>query len=66
MADLLYSLRSRLPAQKAQGLVEYALILAFVVSVFILISVTNPQLKQSIAGAFDHAATAVDTVSAGG
>ena len=57
-------LRCLLLQQKAQGMVEYALIVALAVGVLIVISVTNPQLQQSIVDVFARAADKVDTLAA--
>jgi len=65
VAGMLVCLRRLLSRQKAQGMVEYALIVAFAVSVIIIISVTNPQLQQSIADVFARAAEKVDAFAAG-
>lgn len=58
-------LRCLLLQQKAQGMVEYALIVALAVGILIVISVTNPQLQQSIVDVFARAADKVDTLAAG-
>ena len=58
-------LRCLLLQQKAQGMVEYALIVALAVGILIVISVTNPQLQQSIVDVFARAAEKVDTLAAG-
>lgn len=58
-------LRCLLLQQKAQGMVEYALIVALAVGILIVISVTNPQLQQSIVDIFARAAEKVDTLAAG-
>ena len=57
-------LRCLLSQQKAQGMVEYALIVALAVGVLIVISVTNPQLQQSITNVFARAAQEVDNLAA--
>ena len=64
IGELLY-LRSLLSQQKAQGMVEYALIVALAVGILIVISVTNPRLQQSIVDVFARAADQVDTLAAG-
>ena len=58
-------LRCLLSWQKAQGMVEYALIVALAVGILIVVSVTNPQLQQSIVDVFARAAEKVDTLAAG-
>ena len=58
-------LRCLLLQQKAQGMVEYALIVALAVGILIVVSVTNPQLQQSIVDVFARAADKVDTLAAG-
>lgn len=65
VAGMLVCLRRLLPRQKAQGMVEYALIVAFAAGVIIIISVTNPQLQQSITHVFARAAEKVDAFAAG-
>lgn len=65
VAGMLVCLRRLLPRQKAQGMVEYALIVAFAAGVIIIISVTNPQLQQSITDVFARAAEKVDAFAAG-
>ena len=64
IGELLY-LRRLLPQQKAQGMVEYALIVALAVGILIVISVTNPQLQQSIVNIFARVAQEVDNLAAG-
>ncbi len=64
IGEILY-LRSLLSQQKAQGMVEYALIVALAVGILIVISVTNPQLQQSIVDVFARVAEKVDTLAAG-
>lgn len=58
-------LRCLLLQQKAQGMVEYALVVALAVGILIVISVTNPQLQQSIVDVFARAADKVDTLATG-
>ena len=58
-------LRCLLSQQKAQGMEEYALIVALAVGILIVISVTNPQLQQSITNVFARAAQEVDNLAAG-
>ena len=58
-------LRCLLSQQKAQGMVENALIVALAVGILIVISVTNPQLQQSITNVFARAAQEVDNLAAG-
>lgn len=61
MFTILYHLKNRYMSQKAQGIVEYALILAFVVVVAAVLTQTNG-LSSAISGVFSNAA---DMVSAG-
>ena len=65
MLEILNYLRGRYMSEKAQGMVEYALIVAFAVGILIVISVTNPQLQQSITNVFARAAQEVDNLAAG-
>ena len=51
MFTILYHLKNRYLSQKAQGIVEYALILAFVVVVAAVLTSSNG-LKDAIMGVF--------------
>lgn len=55
MFTILYHLKNRYMSQKAQGIVEYALILAFVVVVAAFLTNSNG-LKDAIEGVFSNAA----------
>ena len=59
MFTILYHLKNRYLSQKAQGIVEYALILAFVVVVAAFLTTDNG-LKDAIEGVFSNAAGMVD------
>lgn len=54
MFTILYHLKNRYLSQKAQGIVEYALILAFVVVVAAVLT-TNGDLSEAIKGVFGNA-----------
>ena len=56
MFTILYHLKNRYLSQKAQGIVEYALILAFVVAIAIFITNSNGGLKGAIQGLFNDTA----------
>ena len=56
MFTILYHLKNRYLSQKAQGIVEYALILAFVVAIAIFITNSNGGLKEAIQGLFNDTA----------
>lgn len=58
MFTILYHLKNRYMSQKAQGIVEYALILAFVVVVAAVLTTDNG-LSQNIKGVFSNAASMV-------
>lgn len=58
MFTILEHLKNRYMSQKAQGIVEYALILAFVVVVAAVLT-TNDGLKDAITGVFGNAAEQV-------
>lgn len=58
MFTILYHLKNRYMSQKAQGIVEYALILAFVVVVAAVLTTDNG-LSNSIKGVFGNAAEMV-------
>lgn len=59
MFTILEHLKNRYMSQKAQGIVEYALILAFVVVVAAVLT-TNDGLKDAITGVFGNAAEQVN------
>lgn len=52
MFTILYHLKNRYLSQKAQGIVEYALILAFVVAIAVFITAGDSSLSESIKGVF--------------
>lgn len=54
MFTILYHLKNRYLSQKAQGIVEYALILAFVVVVAAVLTQSNG-LSEAIKGVFGNA-----------
>lgn len=58
MFTILYHLKNRYMSQKAQGIVEYALILAFVVVIAAVLTQTDG-LKDAILGVFSKATTEV-------
>ena len=59
MFTILYHLKNRYMSQKAQGIVEYALILAFVVAIAIFITSGDNSLSESIKGVFTKTADQV-------
>ena len=59
MFTILYHLKKRYMSQKAQGIVEYALILAFVVVVAAVLTSDNG-LSEAIKGVFGNAAEQVN------
>lgn len=61
MFTILEHLKNRYLSQKAQGIVEYALILAFVVGIAIYITSDSTGLKASIEGLFDNTASKLDS-----
>lgn len=52
MFTILYHLKNRYLSQKAQGIVEYALILAFVVAIAIFITSGDNSLSDAVKGVF--------------
>lgn len=52
MFTILEHLKNRYMSQKAQGIVEYALILAFVVAIAVFITTGDSNLSESIKGVF--------------
>lgn len=65
MSTILYHLKNRYMSQKAQGIVEYALILAFVVAIAIFITSGDNSLSKSIQGVFSDTAKQVQVSSSG-
>ena len=59
MFTILYHLKNRYLSQKAQGIVEYALILAFVVAIAIFITTGEGNLSGAIKGVFTKTAEQV-------
>lgn len=59
MFTILYHLKNRYMSQKAQGIVEYALILAFVVVVALVLTNTGG-LGESIKGIFNVTGDTLD------
>ena len=59
MFTILEHLKNRYMSQKAQGIVEYALILAFVVAIAIFITSGDNSLSESIKGVFTKTADQV-------
>ena len=63
MIEIINYLKARYLSEKAQGMVEYALIVALVVG--IAIAAFQGGLKNAVNNAFNHASTAIDSVSKG-
>lgn len=63
MIEIINYLKARYLSEKAQGMVEYALIVALVVG--IAIAAFQGGLKDAVTNAFGHASTAIDSVSKG-
>lgn len=59
MFTILYHLKNRYLSQKAQGIVEYALILAFVVPIAIFITSGDNSLSKAVEGVFTKTANQV-------
>ena len=59
MFTILYHLKNRYLSQKDQGIVEYALILAFVVAIAVFITSGNNNLSDAIKGVFTDTAKQV-------
>lgn len=66
MFTILYHLKNRYLSQKAQGIVEYALILAFVVAIAIFITTGDGNLKKAIQDVFTNTASQVKVQSGAG
>lgn len=65
MFTILYHLKNRYLSQKAQGIVEYALILAFVVAIAIFITSGDNNLSDAIKGVFTDTAKQVKGTGTG-
>lgn len=61
MIEIINYLRARYLSEKAQGMVEYALIVAVVVG--IAIAAFNGGLGNAVKNAFDHATSAIDSAA---
>lgn len=66
MFTILEHLKNRYMSQKAQGIVEYALILAFVVAIAIFITTGDGSLKKAIQDVFTDTAKQVEVKSSTG
>lgn len=66
MFTILEHLKNRYMSQKAQGIVEYALILAFVVAIAIFITTGDGSLKNAIKGVFSDTASQVKVQTGAG
>lgn len=66
MFTILYHLKNRYLSQKAQGIVEYALILAFVVAIAIFITSGDNNLSEAVQGVFKKTADQVNGGTTGG
>ena len=66
MFTILEHLKNRYMSQKAQGFVEYALILAFVVAIAIFITNSDGGLRNAIQGVFSDTAEQVKVSSGTG
>ena len=60
MLNMLAALKDRYMSQKAQGMVEYALIIAFVVALAVALT-SNGGLSGAIKGVFGDAASQIST-----
>lgn len=66
MFTILEHLKNRYMSQKAQGIVEYALILAFVVAIAIFITSGDNNLSEAVQGVFKKTANQVNGTSSTG
>lgn len=58
MLEMMMYLKDRYMSEKAQGMVEYALIIAFVVAIAVALS-SNGGLSEAISGVFGSAASRI-------
>ena len=65
MKEILEYLKARYLSEKAQGMVEYALIVAFIVGVAAVVFGTNGSFKDAIDAGFDHVKSAVSGATSG-
>ena len=61
MIEIINYLKARYLSEKAQGMVEYALIVALVVAIAVV--AFNGGLKNAVTNAFNHASSAVDNAA---
>ena len=59
MKEILEYLKARYLSEKAQGMVEYALIVAFIVGVAAIVFKENGSFQQAIDAGFNHVKDAV-------
>lgn len=59
MKEIIDYLKARYLNEKAQGMVEYALIVAFIVGIATLIFGTDGSMKDAVSKAFEKVKTAV-------
>ena len=65
MLEMVTYLKDRYMSQKAQGMVEYALIIAFVVAIAVVLS-SDGGLKSAIEGVFNSATSQINATSNNG
>ena len=63
MIEIINYLKARYLSEKAQGMVEYALIVALVVGIAVI--AFQGGLKNAVQNAFNHASTAIENASNG-
>ncbi len=63
MIEIINYLKARYLSEKAQGMVEYALIVALVVGIAVV--AFQGGLKNAVVNAFGHASTAIENASNG-
>ena len=62
MKEILEYLKARYLSEKAQGMVEYALIVAFIVGVAAVVFASNGSFQQAVEAGFTKVKTKVDAI----
>lgn len=62
MKEIMEYLKARYMSEKAQGMVEYALIVAFVVGIAAVVFGSGGDLQQAVQGAFKKVTEKLNTI----
>lgn len=62
MKEIMEYLKARYMSEKAQGMVEYALIVAFIVGIAVVVFATDGDLAQAVKAGFSKVKEKVDAI----